>query len=130
MRRTLLALLCTLAFAMPVFAQAPAPLSLAPAPLIRSGTYAVQGTAPDGTAYEGALELQATGPQSWRLTWRIAGDTTIGAGLSVGDRLVFGYRSEGEVGTGFYEPQSDGRITGRWTQGAQGGVGTEVLSPR
>jgi len=122
----------------PALAQAPtgdapavaAPLSLAPAPLIRAGTYAVMGTGADGAAYEGALQLQPTGPQSWRLVWSIDGDTITGLGLSVGNRLVYGYLSEGEVGTGFYEPQSDGRLVGRWTQGAQGGVGTETLLPR
>ena len=111
-------------------APVPAPLSLAPAPLIRSGIDAVTGTAADGTAYEGALELRATGPQTWHLTWRIAGDITQGAGLSVGNRLVYGYGSDGETGTGFYEPQSDGRLVGRWTQGPDGGLGTETLLPR
>ncbi len=114
----------------PAPAPSPAPLSVAPAPMIRSGTFTLTGTGADGTAYEGTLELRATGAQTWHLTWRIGRDVTQGAGLSVGNRLVYGYGSGGEAGTGFYEPQTDGRVEGRWTQGPDGGRGRETLLPR
>ena len=109
---------------------APSPLSLAPPSMIRAGTYAVAGVGIDGVAYEGTLELRATGPQSWRLTWTIDGETIEGVGISIGDRLVFGYVSEGEPGTGFYQPRMDGRLEGRWIPDADGGVGTETLTAR
>lgn len=111
-------------------AATPAPPSAEPPALIRSGTYALTGSAPDGTTYEGALELRATGPETWHLTWRIAGDTTQGAGLSIGNRMVYGYGSGGEPGTGFFEPQANGTIRGVWTQGRAGGTGRETLRPR
>jgi hypothetical protein len=97
---------------------------------IRAGSYAIQGTATDGVCYEGALDLEETGPQTWRIVWSIAGEVTIGVGLTVGNRLVFGYQGGGQVGAGFYEPGAYGRLIGRWTQGAQGGVGSEILLRR
>ncbi len=108
----------------------PSPLSLAPAPMIRTGSYAVTGIGADGVAYEGTLELRATGPHSWRLTWTIDGETVEGVGISIGNRLVYGYVLEGEPGAGFFEPQMDGRLRGRWIPDADGDVGTETLTPQ
>lgn len=105
-------------------------IAAAPAMAQRSGTYAVQGVAADGSRYEGSMRLQATGPETWSLVWTIAGDTTRGVGLTIGNLLVIGYGSGGELGTGAYEVRPDGTLLGRWTQGRQGGVGTETLLPR
>lgn len=102
----------------------------APAMAQRSGTYAVQGTGADGSRYEGSAQLQATGPQSWRITWRIGGDTTNGTALTVGTMLVVGYISGREPGVAWYQVMPDGSLSGRWTSGREGGVGTETLLPR
>lgn len=96
----------------------------------RSGTYAVEGRAPDGQRYEGSLQLQATGPQTWRITWRIAGETASGVALTIGNMLCAGYVAQRETGVVCYEIMPDGRLMGRWTQGGEGGVGTETLLPR
>ncbi len=103
---------------------------VAPATAQRSGTYVAEGVTPAGARYEGAVQLQATGPQTWRITWTILGHVTSGVGLTGGPLLLVGYMSDGQPGTGVYEPQPDGRLVGRWTQGVQGGVGTETLTPR
>jgi len=105
-------------------------LMAAPALAQRSGTYVVEGASPDGSRYEGAAQLRATGPQTWQLVWTISGTTTTGVAISAGNLLVVGYIVEGQPGTGAYEVQPDGRLLGRWTQGLQGGVGTETLTPR
>lgn len=102
----------------------------APAAAQQSGTYAVVGTGPDGSRYEGVAQLQATGRESWRITWRIGGDTTMGTGLSVDGMLVVGYVSGREPGVAWYEVMRDGSLSGRWTSGREGGVGTETLLPR
>lgn len=107
-----------------------AALLAAPAMAQRSGTYVVEGVTPAGTAYEGAVQLQATGPQTWRIQWTISGNQTVGVALSAGSLLVVGYITDGQPGAAAYEPQPDGRLLGRWTQGLQGGVGTETLTPR
>jgi hypothetical protein len=96
----------------------------------RSGAYAVEGRGVDGQRYEGSLLLQATGPRTWRLTWRIGGQTTNGIGMTVDDLLCAGYVSDRETGVVCYEAAPDGRLVGVWTQGRDGGVGTETLFPR
>lgn len=113
-----------------LLATAFAALVAAPAHAQRSGTYVVEGVSPAGERYEGALQLQATGPQTWRLVWTISGSTTTGVAISAGNTLVVGYTVEGLPGAGSYEVQTDGRLVGRWTHGLQGGVGTETLTPR
>ncbi|MBX9749123.1 MAG: hypothetical protein K5Q68_05855 [Roseococcus sp.] len=105
-------------------------LCVQPAAAQRSGVYAVEGRGADGTTYQGSATLTATGPQTWRMSWRVAGDTTNGIALTVGNLLVIGYVSGRETGVVAYEVMADGRLVGRWTQGREGGVGTETLSPR
>ena len=105
-------------------------LAAAPASAQRSGTYAVQGQGADGARYEGSVQLQATGPQTWRMTWRIGGDVTTGTALTIGNMLVVGYVLNRELGVGAYELQPDGSLLGVWTQGREGGVGQERLLPR
>jgi hypothetical protein len=96
----------------------------------RSGTYAVEGRGADGTAYQGVVQFQATGPETWRLTWRIAGTTTQGIGIRIGDLLSVGYVAQGQTGVAVYEVNADGTLSGAWTQGREGGVGGERLLPR
>lgn len=105
-------------------------LAAAPAAAQRSGTYAVEGRTAAGERYEGSVQLQATGPQTWRLSWRVSGETSTGVALTVGNLLVVGYVSGREIGTAAYEVMPDGRLIGRWTQGREGGVGTETWLPR
>jgi hypothetical protein len=106
------------------------PVLASPAAAQRSGTYAVVGAGSDGARYEGALTLQATGPATWRITWRIGGETITGTALTVGNLLVSGYVHGRQPGVVAYELQPDGRLVGRWTSGTEGGVGTETLFPR
>lgn len=101
-----------------------------PAAAQRSGTYAVQGADASGARYEGSATLTATGPETWRIIWRVAGSTANGVGLVVKNTLVIGYISERELGAVAYEVMPDGSLVGRWTQGREGGVGTETLLPR
>lgn len=103
-----------------------------PALAQRQGGYAVEGQGADGQRYEGRVVLEETGQHTWRVTWRVAGDTANGVGLLIpqGPLLVVGYVMAGqEVGVVAYAVQPDGSLRGTWTQGAGGGVGTEVLTP-
>jgi len=106
-------------------------LTAAPATAQRAGSYTVQGTGPDGSdPYSGTLELIATGPQTWRVVWRIAGESINGIGVSNGRTLSTGYRHGGEVGSALYEVQPNGVLEGIWTSGREGGLGRERLTPR
>lgn len=96
----------------------------------RSGTYAVEGTEAGGSTYTGSVQLTATGPETWRATWRIGGEVTNGVGIGGNGVLAFGYTSQRETGTAIYVMQPNGTVDGRWTAGTAGGVGTERWLPR
>lgn len=113
------------------FAAALLGLSALPAAAQRSGTYAVEGTTAQGQRYEGSATLTATGPRTWRITWRTQGETANGVGFVTPDgMLVIGYASGRETGAAAYRIMPDGTLMGEWTQGREGGVGTERLLPR
>lgn len=101
------------------------------APAQQAGTYAVQGQGSDGQRYQGTATLQPAGANTWRITWQIGNDSAQGIGLLIpeGPLLVVGYVIGREVGVGAYAVERDGSLQGTWTQGAGGGVGTEVLTP-
>ena len=101
-----------------------------PAAAQRAGTYQVIGSGPDGARYEGTMTLQSTGAQTWRVVWRIAGETS--SGVAVSERGVFavGYVLGRDVGTALYTVQPDGSLDGIWTVGTAGGLGREKLTPR
>ena len=101
-----------------------------PALAQRSGTYAVEGTATDGARYTGSLQLTATGPETWRATWRIDGVVSNGVGILINGALAFGYVSQRETGAALYIIAPDGTLSGRWTSGQNGAVGTERWLPR
>nr|WP_314073864.1 hypothetical protein [uncultured Roseococcus sp.] len=96
----------------------------------RAGAYAVDGRSASGEAYAGAVNLSPTGPQTWRVVWRVGGETARGIGMMARGVLVVGYVMNGETGVAAFEPHSDGRLVGRWTQGREGGLGSEVWLPR
>lgn len=106
------------------------PFLAPPAAAQRAGFYAVQGAGADGSRYEGVVQLTPTGPQTWRLSWRIAGETINGIGVSNGKMLSAGYSQGGQTGTALYEVQPNGTLNGIWTSGREGGLGTERLTPR
>jgi hypothetical protein len=102
-----------------------------PALAQRAGTYSVEGQGADGSRYGGTAMLAPTGQNTWRVTWRVGGDAAQGVGILIpeGPLLVVGYTIGGETGVVAYAVQPDGRLLGTWTQGAGGGIGTEILTP-
>jgi len=108
-----------------------APLLLAGAAVAQNaGAYVVQGSGPDGSGYTGAAQLIPTGPQTWRITWRVGGETITGIGVESRGTLSVAYRQGGVLGSALYELRPDGSLAGIWTAGQEGGLGREVLSPR
>jgi hypothetical protein len=106
-------------------------MAASPAVAQRAGTYGVEGQGADGSRYEGTATLAPSGQNTWRVTWRVAGDTAQGVGILIpqGPLLVVGYSMAGETGVAVYAVQADGRLLGTWTQGQAGGIGTEVMTP-
>ncbi len=108
-----------------------APLFLAPmAEAQRAGAYVVEGVGPDGTRYTGSAQLTPSGPQTWRITWRVGGETIHGIAVDSRGMLSVAYRHGGLLGSVLYELRPDGSLVGIWTSGQEGGLGRETLSPR
>ena len=106
-------------------------MTATPAAAQRAGGYTVEGSGPNGAdRYAGTLELISTGGQTWRVVWRIAGETIQGIGVSNGRTLSTGYNHGGLIGTALYEVQPNGVLEGIWTSGRDGGLGRERLTPR
>jgi len=101
-----------------------------PAQAQRNGTYTVDGADMAGAKYQGTVQLQSTGLQTWRVTWRIAGDTTNGVGVLANGVLAVAYTQGRELGAVAYVVNADGSLSGRYTQGREGGLGTERWLPR
>ncbi|SFK73043.1 hypothetical protein [Falsiroseomonas stagni] len=106
------------------------PMLASPAAAQRAGFYAVEGVGGDGTRYTGAVQFTPTGPQTWRLSWRVGGETINGIGVSNGKVLAVAYTQGGTLGAVLYDIGPDGTMLGSWTAGREGGVGTERLIPR
>lgn len=112
----LLAAALVLGLATPAFAQ------------IREGAYAVQGTNPDGSTYEGQLLLRPGPAGSWLANWRVGREQILGLGLINGGVLAISFVIEGRPGVSVFEVDPDGKLRGHWTTG--GGLGTEILTPQ
>jgi len=108
-----------------------APLGLATAAQAqRAGAYVVEGVGADGSRYTGSVQLAPTGPQTWRITWRVGGETIEGIAVDSRGMLSAAYRHGGVLGSALYELRPNGSLAGIWTSGQEGGLGRETLSPR
>jgi hypothetical protein len=107
------------------------PVALAtPAAAQRNGNYALSGTNPDGSAYDGQVVMQQVGIVSWRVTWDVAGDRIEGIGMSSGEVMSVFYQLGQRSGMGIFFINADGSMTGQWTVLGSSGIGTETLTPR
>jgi hypothetical protein len=120
MRRFLFACL----FAFGLMATLPAPASAQ----MREGLYDVEGQNPDGTTYQGVLELRPAPGSAWLVAWRIGELFVQGIGVVHGGVLAIGYAANNQVGVATYQVQPDGKLSGFWSIG--NGVGSETLTPR
>lgn len=104
-------------------------LAAGPAAAQRAGTYVVEGTSPDGSAYAGQIYLQPTGIGLWRAVWRLGGTQIEGIGLQAGTTFSIAYVIENRPGIVAYEVRPDGVLTGQWSIAGTGDIGTETLTP-
>lgn len=114
-----------------VIAAAMAVALASPAMAQRQGSYNVAGQSPDGQRYDGMAMLEPAGSNTWRVTWNAGGGTARGIGILIpeGPLLVVGYTMQSETGVAVYAVQPDGSLSGTWTQGNGGAIGTETLTP-
>ena len=94
------------------------------------GTYDVNGTNFDGSAYKGTATIEVTTSTTCRIHWETGSTTSDGICMRNQNALAAGYAfSDGKIGLVVYEIMADGTLDGVWTVADQEGAGTEVLTP-
>jgi hypothetical protein len=92
-----------------------------------AGIYQCDGTNPDGTAYQGVVEI-AKVHNAFRVRWTLRDETTVvGVGISSGDMLAVSYFG-GAPAVVVYKIDGS-RLVGEWTMGgAEGIIASETLT--
>ena len=94
-----------------------------------AGSYRVDGTNFDGSAYRGTAEIVMTGKNTCHIHWKIGRDDFNGFCLVRGRIFTSGYRGGNSVGLVSYGIKEDGAISGIWAIDGKTGTGTETLTP-
>lgn len=89
------------------------------------GAYAVTGTNPDGSTYESTLDVAASG-EGYTWSWN-AGEYT-GVGLQQGNVVSVAW-GDAACYVVSYVIGDDGVLSGKWTDMAISGIGTDVATP-
>lgn len=89
-----------------------------------AGTYRCTGTNPDGTRYEGVVQVVVEADRVG-LRWTVGRSTYQGVGLRQGDTLAVLYDAGGFAGLAVYRIDDD-TIDGRWVLPGAPGYGTET----
>jgi hypothetical protein len=89
--------------------------------VVPTGSYRVQGTNPNGSAYQGTLTIERSG-SLYLLRWRIGQDIFQGQGTLNGSTLTVDWGQPDPV---IYQVQHDGTLEGTWARGRA----RETLTP-
>jgi Caspase domain len=89
--------------------------------VVRTGNYRVQGTNPNGSAYQGTLTIERSGPL-YLVRWKIGKDSYEGQGTLNGSTLTIDWGQPDPV---IYQVMNDGTLEGTWAKGR----GKESLTP-
>ena len=90
------------------------------------GTYKVTGTNPDGSTYDGTLEVTKTG-DTYRWLWNAGGEFT-GVGIQREDVVSVAYGAEG-CSVLSYVIHEDKTLDSLWAYVGQSDLGTEAVTP-
>jgi Caspase domain len=89
--------------------------------VVRTGSYRVTGTNPNGSAYNGTLTIERSG-SLYLFRWNIGRDTYQGQGTLNGTTLTIDWGQPDPV---IYQVRNDGTLEGTWARGK----GKESLTP-
>ena len=103
-------------------------LSSANAQTVSAGTYDVQGTNLDGSAYSGTATITLTSDTTCAIEWNTADTTSQGICMLHDDAFAAGYVLQDAVGLVVYKVRAGGVLEGVWTITGQDGAGTETLT--
>lgn len=102
----------------------------AQAQTVSAGTYNVEGTNLDGSAYSGTATIELTSETTCSIEWQTGSTASSGICMLYGDAFAAGYVLDDSVGLIVYQVKSDGSLEGAWTISGQDGSGTEILTPQ
>ncbi len=94
------------------------------------GTYTVEGTNFDGTAYKGEAEITLTSQTTCVIEWQTGGTESQGICMRNDDAFSAAYVLQDQIGLITYKVMEDGTLHGLWTIAGKEGNGTEVLTPK
>ena len=97
---------------------------------VNAGTYNVEGTNLDGSAYKGTATIELTSETTCAIEWNTGGTTSNGICMLYDNAFAAGYVLGDAVGLVVYEVKGDGSLDGAWTISGKDGSGTEVLTPQ
>lgn len=95
-----------------------------------AGTYNVQGTNLDGSAYKGTAEVKLLSDTTCEITWTTGSTSSVGLCMMMDGVVAAAYRQGDMVGVTMYHLNDDGTLEGSWTVAGQNGSGTEKLTPQ
>ena len=110
-----------------IFALAAAPAFAAD---FKAGTYNVEGTNLDGSAYKGTAVVKVLSDTTCEIDWTTGSTTSVGLCMMMDGVVSAAYRQGDNVGVTMYHVNDDGSLTGAWTVAGQNGSGTENLTPQ
>lgn len=117
MKKYLAYAVASLAFALPAQAQT-----------VSAGTYSVEGTNLDGSAYNGTATITLTSETTCVIEWKTGGTTSEGICMLHEDAFAAGYVLGDAVGLVVYKVKDGGVLEGSWTITGKDGAGTEKLT--
>ena len=94
------------------------------------GSYAVEGTNLDGSAYTGTAEITLLSETTCAIEWTTGETTSSGVCMRNGIAFSAAHVQNDVLGLLIYEVLEDGSMEGIWTVTGQDGVGTETLTPQ
>lgn len=93
------------------------------------GSYTVEGTNLDGSAYSGTAEITLTSDTTCTIHWVTGGTTSDGICSRNDEAFAAAYVLGDAFGLVVYKVGEDGSLDGLWTIAGKNGNGTEVLTP-
>ncbi len=97
---------------------------------VTAGTYDVEGTNLDGSAYSGTATIALESDTTCSITWETGGTTSHGICMLYDDAFAAGYVLDDAVGLVVYKVKGNGVLEGGWTITGKTGSGTETLTLR
>lgn len=104
----------------------PPTATTAPPAALAAGTYVVVGSNPNGSVYDGVLQISQSG-EIYEFYWD-TGTIFLGEGIQRGDKVAVAYPSD-DCQVALYDVNPDGTLEGDWVDREGTGMGIESALP-